>query len=998
MKFLRNTATDFFAHNARFLFEQNVIDDCGCDNPEAEKEVKKQEEKKKVIDEQRADLKKAAKDCTPKGIWSTKVQNERAGTIELKHEQIHLVEYGDTLGSIVKGMTGKLDYSRPVLYRSNRLTPSRIAQWNKTNTCFPIPNNLGQTEQPFDLRVVNAIYPGQIVYIEEINGVKYIIVDDGKETSSSGGSGKPESVPGGTAPNPEKPNPEGECDIQTPEIVSDCEADECKHEFTEIWNGIEGGDPKALEALHERTGIAVESTKEAREAFVKLYGQKEWAGVEKDGVYTVLEKHYNPKSSVPLWSSLKEMFGNKSLADTFREAGYENADELVQKFTGAVAGYENINSNAAKFAAVAEDKHDGATVDALIRIGAGAVIAVGMAAALGTPLTAPLVLAGVPLMKFRTGIKRFEKTTNVNTIYELFTKPDATVEEYEDCCGELVDVPVEGQEKPYTYIELQKKAIGDVEIVSYLAKDAIDANVALKRGPYQTPMVDLTPEEEALYKAQAESISETEGDVDKVLDELAKNGYYFEEGAEHEADYASRAKKFKLGRLGLSTFKKTSVNTSEGLKRMNIRAAFDFYMGQATSSLGYKSRKESYEKAMDLLVDEFNTVAQDELHTVWGEKKLTLTSLDRAFQYDKEFELGSLPNKNKYNWERTLCVKFHPTTPGQANNTAADGTWSMYVKQKDLTTGEISLSSEIEYRSASALIGKMEKHITDKDIATLRGSKDNMYGPQEQREILKRLDFFDLMVGQMAQMNETKDQMQLSTSNQKVMNELTRVESLLNVNMRCKGTEVETQERYQYRVAVGAKLGKYKNFAEFKAGVEKFGDIYKFSPAVMGKIEKVYMGEPSALDALVANKDFQMEMALFTQRMECINEYLALDDLDACAAYVQRHTYFSGETAMRQSTNETLSFGDAYLVYLVGKGLISKEVSKVITETIDYTTGAKNEAGELIVYTMEMEKEIIKKIPAGTYNNETIRKAIIALFGGRISNEVIDHWKNKPEN
>lgn len=1007
MKFLRNTATDFFAHRARFIFDE-TIDDCGCGNTESSKEVQKQEVKEKVIQEKRTEL----TDCA-RGIWSTKSQNERAKTMTVNANNEHPVSYGDTLGSIVKGMTGKLNYNSLVLYKSKKLTPARMEHWKNTNDCFPIPDTLGQEgyrDKVFQLRRVNAIYPGQIVYIE--NGI--IVVDDGQGGVVPKPSPQPNPNPNPN-PNPEDPN----CDIDEPVIISDCESDKCKHEFTEIWNGIEGGDPKALEALKERTGIAVESAVEAREAFFTLYGRKEMLSKSElkqreaenkptEGVYTVLERHYNPKSSVPLWNSLMKVFGKKRLTDTFIEAGYENAEELAAKFTGAVAGYENINSNAAKFAAVAEDKHDGSTVEALIRIGTGAAVAVGMAAALGTPLTAPLVLAGVPLMKFRTGIKRFEKTPSVNKIAALFLSPEATTQEYSNVNGKLVEVSEEEKEKPYTYIEIQKKAIGDAEIVAYLAKDAIDANVALKRGPHQAPMVNLTSEEEALYKSQAESMSETKGDVDKVLDELAKNGYYFENSADNEADYASRAKKFKLGRLGLSLIQKTSVETSEGTKSMSIRNAFDFYMGQATSSLGFKSRKESYEKAMDLLVGQFNIVAQDELDTVWRKnEKLTLVSLDKAFRYGKEFDLGALPNKEKYDRERRLCVKFRPTAPGQANNTEASGQWVMYVKE--ITDGEVYTTREVEYRSANALIGKKEKHITLDDIALLGGNTENRYSGKEQREILKRLDFFDLMVGQMAQMNETKDQMQLSTSNKKVMNELTRVESLLNVNMRCKGTEVEPQEQYQYRVAVGAKLGKYKSFSEFKAGVEKFGSIYKFSPAVLGKIEKVYTGEPKALDALVANQDFQKEMCLFTQRMECVNEYLALDDLDACAAYVQKHTYFSGETAMRQSTNATVSFGDAYLVYLAGQGVLNKTFTEQITtekwRNLFSGETVKNELGYIPEgagwYLSPETQTVVTKIQnyaVKGWLDKAGRKAVIASSGGILNNSIINLIINQPEN
>ncbi len=1015
MKFLRNTATDFFAHSARFIkFDQG--DPCdSCDKQEASTG---QQEQKTVIEKNRSDLTQLANDCIPKtGLWSTATQNERAKTMTVNANKQHPVSYGDTLGSIVKGITGRLDYGRPVLYRSKKLTPSKIAQWNKTNTCFPIPNNLGQTEQAFDLRVVNAIYPGQIVYIEEINGVKYVVVDDGGSGSTGRGSGSISGggtsgyVPGNGETQTEKENCRD--NIQTPTIKPDCENNKCDYDFSAIWNGARAEDGTSLSLLQEITGV--EDAEKAMDAYVKLYGQKEWVGVDQDGVYTVLEKHYNPKAGVPLWSSLKEIFTDVSLEKTFQKAGYSNATELAATFTGKVleenggADMESLQktmeTNATNFSKKAGDRNSGATKEVLLRVATGAAVAIGMAAALGTPISAAVALAGLPLLKFRTGIKRFDPTASVNAIWAVFSNPSATQEDF-DKFSEDVDFSNTTAENT-SYIDLQKNSVESTRKTTIGMNSVASQNAVFKHGPGKNPPegITLTEDEKARYAEHAKNITVVGDKAEKMLDQLALNGYYFEEGAAFESDYAKRAEKFKL--------------------RGNNKKNFDKNMKLATSSLVWKTSEDNYEFAMDRLVTEFNNVASEELYgKLEKEEKhtprsnsidlinLKLTDLANALSNGGEFYLGRLPNAEGIN--RKLYVKFVPSVADQDKETAAAGEWMMYIEDTDKNgTGS---TRPISYTEVISLVGKKSKKLETEDISTLGFDPDNLLtSPKEKKSLIKKLNFFNLMVGQMNQINEAKDQMLLSALNKRGFQEIVEIENRLQIGLRCKGTKTETQEQYQYRVAVGAKFALFldsKNdpngFKKFKEGLSGYEEI-AFSPEIMKEIEKVFNREHGALDQLVLNTKFQKEMSILSQNMECINNYLTLDDLDACAAYAKRNTFVSGWTAMRQSKNHTVSVGEAYLLYSGISAVLPREITETITSDYWHNmfTGdaVKAEMGWipdgagwiLEPGTKEISKTIIQWQVKGWLDEAAI-KAIILISGGVITQEVISNILNKPEN
>ncbi len=92
-------------------------------------------------------------------IWTTSTQNRLALQIEAEsnttQKKVRQVQRGDTLGAIVKGLTGSLDWSQSVDYKSSKL---------------------GNRRKPKVLHKANLIYPGQYVWVE--NGV--IIVSDTK--------------------------------------------------------------------------------------------------------------------------------------------------------------------------------------------------------------------------------------------------------------------------------------------------------------------------------------------------------------------------------------------------------------------------------------------------------------------------------------------------------------------------------------------------------------------------------------------------------------------------------------------------------------------------------------------------------------------------------------------------------------------------------------------------------------------------------------------------
>ncbi|MCF7812505.1 MSCRAMM family adhesin SdrC [Candidatus Gracilibacteria bacterium] len=98
--------------------------------------------------------------------WSTESQNKLAQEIQSKTEKdkqnIREVADGDTLGAIVKGLNGKLDYSMAVEYRSRKIE---------------------QEKKPTVLADVSLIYPGQKVWVE--NGV--VIIDDAEKEKPQNG-------------------------------------------------------------------------------------------------------------------------------------------------------------------------------------------------------------------------------------------------------------------------------------------------------------------------------------------------------------------------------------------------------------------------------------------------------------------------------------------------------------------------------------------------------------------------------------------------------------------------------------------------------------------------------------------------------------------------------------------------------------------------------------------------------------------------------------------
>lgn len=77
------------------------------------------------------------------GEWSRETQNELAtnirnelGTLEQGIAAYRKVQRGDTLGAIVKGLTGKLNYSMGVDYRSNRIRENKPTKLSDANLIY----------------------------------------------------------------------------------------------------------------------------------------------------------------------------------------------------------------------------------------------------------------------------------------------------------------------------------------------------------------------------------------------------------------------------------------------------------------------------------------------------------------------------------------------------------------------------------------------------------------------------------------------------------------------------------------------------------------------------------------------------------------------------------------------------------------------------------------------------------------------------------------------
>ncbi len=95
-----------------------------------------------------------------KEVWKKAPQNKLAEDIAIqKEKEVRLVQAGDTMSSIIKGLTGKLDFGMAVVYRDKN-----------GNEGSNIPS--GKLKKQFERNQINTlagagyIYPGQYVWIE----------------------------------------------------------------------------------------------------------------------------------------------------------------------------------------------------------------------------------------------------------------------------------------------------------------------------------------------------------------------------------------------------------------------------------------------------------------------------------------------------------------------------------------------------------------------------------------------------------------------------------------------------------------------------------------------------------------------------------------------------------------------------------------------------------------------------------------------------------------
>ncbi len=981
MKFLKNTVTDLCV-NTRFLAVNG--------SPEHGEQFI--ENKEEIVVKTKCALKNL-RDCVPKtGQWSTAKQNEVAANIPKGPS--HVVQAGDTLGSIVKGLVGKVDYSRPVFYLSNRITENARTRWNKDSDCFDIPDTLGiQKEQMFSLGVVNLIYPGQIVSIRTgDDGKEYIYVEDGtgtvpvskpKETSAPAPEAeKPELDPKKEEKEEkekeEKPKKECRKFPQGKETKDPCLTPE------QIWTGLEGGEEAAVELFEEFSGQQVENIEAARSAFLKLYGEREngkdgMKGVEKDGVYIVMEKYFNPRFKDGVWGSLKELFTNHSLADELVDSGYKRleAKQIQETLAGQLEGIVTVEKNINE---KLKDQNDGAMRDFFLRTATGAAIALAFAPIVG--ISVPILLSGMPLFKVRGGIKSFTQFPDVDTIYATLSDPNITR-------GDLIRIGDEWQEtnEPKTYLETQRTALAGVKAQNFLGYDGLDSFMVIVGGmnpDFDKAVADglISTEDLQEYNAQRTRSKEIEEKNAKMLSSLAKNGYYFAEGAEKQATDASNGGEFELddGWFISDWWEYTDKDQFEDILEI-AKQAFD-----------PEIKQEKYTLAMDMLVEQFNIKGQEMLGDVW-EKELTMTSLDEAFQYGHEFSLGTLERNDEYPLVRELFVRFIPTTSGQPVNKGADGRWEMYIKENGK---EVPVSRQ-EYRTARELIGKKPKHFTIDDIAKLGYSADR-YTDEERDSLVDKLNKFDLIIGQLSQLKEAKDQMALTVWNTEAIDETARQNNLLDTQMSEDGTRTETTERKQYRIAIASKLAKYGTWEKFEPIATR-----AFSPEVQKKIKAVYDKKEGSMNVLIEDKNFQEQITNFACLMRKAEQFATIKDLNECAEFVKNDMYLSGKTAVYNSNYHTFTFGDAYLAYMLGKGLIrTTEIGSKKVSSEYYL----NESGEAVKaeggvipegatsFTVTETVSTSKQVAGYTKDNYWVKLGIIGL-AGRVNNVAWDAWDNR---
>lgn len=1118
MKFLKNTATDLFAHSARFV--NNVsVGDKGVDvpsqpdeeaikkaNAEAINEGYKQKEINGVLQWMKESCTKLSKEVREsffekfykehpeKDIYSTPKQNIRGDEyIEEKKTDFRTVKSGDTLGPIVMGLTGdkKLDYSLPVLYKSNKISPKRRAKWQtdvatQETPCFKIPPNIGiAKEEFFGMDVANLIYPGQVVYIKD--GV--IVIDD-KEPSSD--------------PLPKKEPPQKDIPLVIDDLIEEEDAPPVDIEKIDyegelppemLWNG---GEHKMNDFL-KMHGNAMVSVEEAQAAYNLLYGKQNTkqtierdgktleVNVERDGVYVVLEKYLNPSMKVSIWQVVQDLTnGNgKDLVDAFDAANYDRtiAENFVKELQAGAKKIHALNLDPKQL----DNKDEGATTDFVVRTMLGAVVAgatLGLSAATGgavlpAGLAIESLFAGAPILKLNTGVDGHTKVISANEVYEMFRSDPTNFKKNIESIGALT--------APESYTELHAYALATANATTWLGNDLLGANSALMTGPdSENPIVKPSKKQAEEYEEYEENAEVVDEKMNELIIELMKMNFDILKGVINESEEAAESDGYQLkdGPLWGLLDNPFAIDTEQDLQEMLV---------EKLPNASPEEKKKISIELMNLYIKRFNENSEGLMESEWKDK-LTLgkdekdaETLNKAFENGEKFHLGAIGEENEKGFTPTLDIKFTSEagfekriatidTVGQTLEklkeerdpkemlSDLDVVTSLLAKldvsdvkerdritkmimgitesivqesipQKSRLTATVDMLNKVTMElnffkeAEKAAVNITTDHqgvkgtweVTLKEQTNNRGTTNHevvraTFDPKDALEILTRNNPAEMkerlgisegmltneerellieklaksipMIGHLTQLSHLKDLLNLSQKYSEAQRDAEEIGNNLapsNVS--------ESVDQRKYRVSVVSMLNKFDGWEEFG---KAFGKDF---PRSKGHIERYYQFRhkdkdvlSDAVNTMVKDPVFQQEMATLAHKMAETGVYMKMDDYAEVVKREEENTFVSGDTAVSNSGDFTVSYGMLKAATLAGKALGTHVEKELIPGERMWIPGAEG-PGEWIQLT---EDTIIKN----TVSNATSQigtQAAAMIAGGVIVNVIKDAHDNAIE-
>ena len=304
------------------------------------------------------------------------------------------------------------------------------------------------------------------------------------------------------------------------------------------------------------------------------------------------------------------------------------------------------------------------------------------------------------------------------------------------------------------------------------------------------------------------------------------------------------------------------------------------------------------------------------------------------------------------------------------------GTWEVFLKEQTDRLGQSTVETvkaTFDPQEALAILSRGNANEIEEKLGI---------STEEERELVKeKLGKSLPMIGQLTQMSFLKDLMNLS---HKYAAEKGKAEEI--VEELAPRLTSETPEQRKYRLAVVSILTKFESWEVFNKLFSK-----AFDARVLTAIHTFYEAKDTtarstAVYALINTENFPKEMAHLAQHMAEINQFMHIDDLAECVQKQRELIKLSGDTAVKSSEFNTISFGDAYLVHLMYKSAMNVNVIKYF----EYDTGFHNEAGESITYDIALPPETIRQWADKGWLDKATREGLVALFGGQMSNTLKD--------